>query len=360
MLDTQAIKANVNLIDLVGRYVTLHKESSSEMSGPCPKCGGHDRLHVTAGWFFCRQCHERRGDAIEFVAWLNGLGFQAACGWLAGGATTTPSVKATPRPVVGDGPPPADWQAKARAILADAEAALWGDVGARARDWLHQRGLADDTLKVWRIGYCPGNGWYHDLFVPRGIVVPWLAGDVIWKLNTRRPAGERKYQAVRGSKSGLFGVDRLTGKADCTIAEGEFDTMLTWQIVGDLADALSLGSATGRLADRWLPCLLHVRRFWVATDADDEGDKAVAHWLELTGERGRRVLPPGGYKDITEAWQAGVDLRAWVMGAPVEAAGIGVGEPSLLCQVCGRPVGGHVLLLPTAGQPRATRTRRIQ
>jgi hypothetical protein len=109
-------------------------------------------------------------------------------------------------------------------------------------------------------------------------------------------------------------VDKLAGKPDCIVAEGEFDTMLLWQEAGDLADALTLGVTGEVLDDRWLPALLPVVRFWAATDDDERGVAAAEYWLGLAGGRGRRVLPPGGAKDVGDAWQAGADLRAWAMG----------------------------------------------
>ena len=69
-IDTQQLIQGINLIKLAACYTELHNESTKEFSGPCPKCGGHDRFHVTANWFFCRQCHEKRGDAIEYMRWL--------------------------------------------------------------------------------------------------------------------------------------------------------------------------------------------------------------------------------------------------------------------------------------------------
>ena len=50
--------------------------------GACPKCGGKDRFHVRSfggrNYFFCRQCHEQRGDAIEYMRWLHGMSFKQA------------------------------------------------------------------------------------------------------------------------------------------------------------------------------------------------------------------------------------------------------------------------------------------
>jgi len=71
MFDAKAINAGVNLVDLVGQTVTLRHISGDEWAGPCPKCGGRDRFHVTPKWAFCRQCwplgEGLPHDAIGFV-----------------------------------------------------------------------------------------------------------------------------------------------------------------------------------------------------------------------------------------------------------------------------------------------------
>jgi hypothetical protein len=46
-------------------------------------------------------------------------------------------------------------------FLEEAEAVLWSVEGARARAYLHTRGLTDETLRVWRIGFQPEEG-RHD------------------------------------------------------------------------------------------------------------------------------------------------------------------------------------------------------
>ena len=119
----------------------------------------------------------------------------------------------------------------------------------------------------------------------------------------------------KGCSPGLFGVNKLSGKADCVVTEGEFDAMLVWQEASNLVDVLTLGGKSQKLADRWLPFLLPIQRFWIATDNDEGGHQAAAYWLELTGKQGKRILPPGGAKDIGESWLAGADIRAWVQSA---------------------------------------------
>ncbi len=63
-----AIKASVDILDLASRYTELRRKARQEFHGPCPCCGGVKRFVVhAAGWWFCRDCHAQRGDAIELV-----------------------------------------------------------------------------------------------------------------------------------------------------------------------------------------------------------------------------------------------------------------------------------------------------
>ncbi len=52
----------------------LRKESATSLCGPCPKCGGDDRFvyKPDQGRFWCRNCHEKAGDIIDFHVWNEG------------------------------------------------------------------------------------------------------------------------------------------------------------------------------------------------------------------------------------------------------------------------------------------------
>ena len=87
-------------------------------------------------------------------------------------------------------------------FLEDAEAVPWSAEGERARAYLHGRGLNDETLRVWRLGFQPQEGrrdpaerwgflvrtasgrpaWVR---IPRGIVLPWLLDRELWQLKIR-------------------------------------------------------------------------------------------------------------------------------------------------------------------------------
>jgi hypothetical protein len=174
---------------------------------------------------------------------------------------------------VTDDPSAATWRSDAQEFVAECEKALWSDAGAKALAYLrNKRGLAGETARAWRLGHWHGDGeiggWWRGRFVCRGIVIPWLLSDgMIWRVKIRRPLPGRvksryaSFPGAAGSRPGLFGADKLTDKPDCIVAEGEFDTMLLWQELSDLADALTLGVAGAALDDRRLPALSPVVRF---------------------------------------------------------------------------------------------------
>lgn len=317
-VDVTSLLQGIDLRDLAGRYTALRRASVSESAGPCPKCKGHDRFHCTATWFFCRQCHEKRGDALDFVRWLEGLDFKGAVSFLGG---TLPERKPIARPAQPQHKPypNSDWQERAWRVIAHCERFLWsdGEWPSKARAYLAERGIGEAAALAFRLGYTLG-GELHGHHLERGIVIPWWRGDSIWKLNIRRPAGAPKYRAVAGSvEGGLFGAHYL-GRSDALlVTEGELDCVLAYQEAGDLVDVTTAGSSTATLRPEWLPVLSGYRRVLVCTDNDGPGHEAAKRWLALLPPGGsERVLPPGGVKDITDAILAdagtGSDLRDWV------------------------------------------------
>ena len=133
-IDTENLKRRTDLRDLAGRFVDLERESTNEMSGPCPKCGGDDRFHVKADVFFCRACYPfdngKSHDAIAFVQWIGKVkDFRSACEYLGANMTTTPT--AQPKPKKDDPSAWQDptWQAEARAMVARSQARARGARG---------------------------------------------------------------------------------------------------------------------------------------------------------------------------------------------------------------------------------------
>lgn len=235
------LKRFVDLPALAARYTRLKRWSVGEMAGPCPKCGGKDRFHVHAnGWWFCRQCHEKRGDAFDLLQWL-GLApdFGAAVALLKSIGGNPIALPVTPkREPDGDAPGWRDpaWQQWAQGIVQAGIARLTrGDRdGYFGREYLRKRGLEPATWKRFNLGYSLKRG--------RGaIIIPWLRRGVVEGVFYRFLSGEQRYGGEARSERRLFGLDVLQGRPILLIVEGEINAMSLWQEAGDLADVLSFG-----------------------------------------------------------------------------------------------------------------------
>jgi hypothetical protein len=220
-----------------------------------------------------------------------------------------PEKAANPQPEPSSGLPLAD----ALALVTEAAHRLWKPEGTEALAYLHNRGLTDETIRAARLGWTPG------VMVPtregdrcyqaRGVVIPWFGGDRLALVKIRQPEGSKpKYAEAFRDRPRIFPDPAVIEPgAPLVIVEGEFDALLLGQELRDLAAAVTLGSASSRpdLAAR--AEMLAAYPWYIATDADEAGDKAASRWPAVA----RRVRPPGAFKDWTEAAQAGVNLRRW-------------------------------------------------
>jgi hypothetical protein len=203
----------------------------------------------------------------------------------------------------------------ALALVADAEAWMWSPEGKDALAYLTgSRGLHGATIRAARLGVTPGvlipkkgGGTYS----ARGIVIPWYDGDRLALVKIRQPDRDRpKYvEAFRDRPTLYPGPEAILVGRPLVIVEGEFDARLLGQELDGLAGVVTAGGTGSTKPEPAIRSRMRVASSWfLATDADDAGDKAAARW---EGTRARRVRPPEPFKDWTEARQAGVDLRRW-------------------------------------------------
>ena len=63
-----------NMLPAIPSIVDLKTESPNSLCGPCPKCQGTDRFvyRTDSERFWCRHCHEKPGDVIDFHKWFYG------------------------------------------------------------------------------------------------------------------------------------------------------------------------------------------------------------------------------------------------------------------------------------------------
>jgi hypothetical protein len=184
---------------------------------------------------------------------------------------------------------------------------------------LHRRGLTGDTILRWGLGWHGKDQWREPeqwglnggkkVWLARGVVIPWTVEGRTWHVKVRRFDGKPKYVRVRGGRPALFGLDFLTGKRAVVICEGELDAVLLWQAAGDLVDVVAIGSKGAKIA---LPFLAHLAGAtrWLAA-MDNDADDQANEWNTYSA-RVRRVRPLQG-NDLTDFYQAGGDLRAWVI-----------------------------------------------
>jgi DNA primase len=278
-------------------------------------------------WWRCFGCGEH-GDAANFVMRLQGVTFPEAVRWIAEHAgivaasgkpapskRSRPPAAGTPaRPAARPPDPPSGMPlADALKLVEDAAARLWTPEGLTALKYLRGRGLTDKTIRQARLGWTPG----VDIPVKdgtrfwrvTGITIPWLDRGRLAMVKIRRPDGsEAKYvEAYRDCPEIFPAPSVIRPGKPLVIVEGEFDALLLGQELADLAAVITLGSASARPEGSTYRAMLPAPVWFLATDADEAGDKAASGWPA----RAHRVRPPAPHKDWTDAHLAGIDLRRW-------------------------------------------------
>ena len=303
----------------------------------------------------CHAC-EASGDAIGWVAARENISTIEAARKLSGTADYLVRASSSPSrsAVQAEAPEPwrnPDWQLAVEELVVEAEDRLRGPDGRDALAWLRARGLADHTIRRFRLGFVASH-FRSDpvevldddrgpgcVYAPRGITLPWLAPgnchtdpDASAKIprwvgcNVRRladpdvfavlPDGVDKCLAVRGSRRGyLYPYPEILstqGEQAMLLVEGEFDALLGVQEVGHLLHVATAGSSSVRslpLASR--SALALSTWIYLALDHDRAGVEAVWEWRERFPHKSRRVLLPFG-KDFSDFVMGGGDARAWV------------------------------------------------
>ena len=185
--------------------------------------------------------------------------------------------------------------AEASALVAEATACLWGPGGKNARDYLHGRGLTDETIQAAGLGYAPG------VMVPTkdgdrsfrffGVVIPWRNGTRLTKVKIRRfpfPDLDPRYAEAYSDRPLIFpDPAAIRPGKPLIVSEGEFDCLLLAQQLPE-ASVITLGSASARTDPAVLSRMLSSPRWFVALDADKAGDSAASKFPA----RAIRVRPP--------------------------------------------------------------------
>src|ERR1039458_6876658 len=199
----ETVKAQADIVRVIGDYIKLKKAGASNYSGLCPFHGEKTpsfSVHVTRQFYHCFGCGVS-GDVFSFVQKIENITFPEALRLVA-------QKLGIPLPKATYSSPAEANAARLRAQLLDAQeraAVFFQDClkrpeGARAREYLAGRGLDKETMTSFRIGYAPDSG-----FLLRDRLAGEFSEEVLresglfsWKQEGRPPAEPALSEVERG------------------------------------------------------------------------------------------------------------------------------------------------------------------
>lgn len=147
----EAIRSRVDIVDVVGRYVSLKKQGR-DMAGLCPFHGEKTPSFTVSpkGFFYCFGCHAK-GDAFGFLMRHEGLSFIEAVRKIGDMVGVQ---------VESESPEQKERRQEHAALIktneiahAFFEHALWAPTGGRARSYLESRRIPEQLARDYRLGY---------------------------------------------------------------------------------------------------------------------------------------------------------------------------------------------------------------
>ncbi|MDO8498532.1 MAG: DNA primase [bacterium] len=347
MDDLDLIKQKINIVDLIQEYLPL-KKSGVNFKASCPFHQEKTPSFMVSperGIWHCFGC-QKGGDIFKFLMEKEGVEFPEALETLAKKAGVT---LRNQRSKVKD--------QRVRMFEANQKACQFyhyllteHQLGKRALEYLHKRGLTDKTIKDFNLGYAPNSWDSLTKFLKKkgfsgqeleevGLVVPSrnggydrfrgritfplvdLKNQVIGFAGRILEAGGPKYintpQTPIFDKSHfLFGMNLSRGeirlKKQAILTEGEMDMILSYQagvknVVASKGTALTSGQI--ELLKRYTETIL------LSFDMDLAGDSASRRGIEMADNAGLniKVIHLGEGKDPAElvlkdpgAWEKAV------------------------------------------------------
>lgn len=162
------VKQQADIVRVVGEYVKLKKSGGQNFVGLCPfhqEKTPSFSIHATKQFFHCFGCGAS-GDVITFVQKIENLSFPEALRMVA----EKMEIK-LPKLQYSSGHESQDARLRAQLVEMQERAAKFFEAqlhrpeSAYARQYLSERGLNDETIRTFRIGYAPDSGFaLKDLF----------------------------------------------------------------------------------------------------------------------------------------------------------------------------------------------------
>ena len=330
----------MNILELISsdgfKFEKVANTRGGEYHGPCPFCGGNDRFRIQPAQdrYYCRACGQK-GDSIQYLRDFRKMDYFEALILLGREPIFRKSAPIFQAPKLATPTtPPELWQERGTLFALQSQARLWEPTAAagRLRQWLHdEKGLSDATIKAAGLGFNPADifepratwglpealnekGNPKKIWLPAGLVIPLaLQGDKVQRLRIRRsePGDGNRYIIASGSSAAPMLLGTNAGAV--VVVESELDGLLLQQEAGDLAAVVALGSAQAKPDGRADALLRSAKTILIALDSDAAGAKAAwSFWPKQYGKKFKR-WPCLKWKDPSEAWKNGLNLRQWIM-----------------------------------------------
>lgn len=280
------IRSDVNILDIVGQYVQLHR-SGSNWFGLCPfhtEKSGSFSVNEPKQFFHCFSCG-RGGNVFKFLMEIEDLTFPEAVYRTAELAGIELDAKYLPQNVAGAEDTQSE-TGKLKRLYAQAgqlyhHILVNTKLGQPALDYLHERGLSDELIAEFQLGYAPQAEILQAFFHEK-------------KLDD--------YQTLR--KSGLFSEREGEDLAE------RFNDRIMFPIRDQTGSIIAF---SGRLLtpDKKLPKYLHSPEGILFNKRKvlfnfDKAKKTIRHES--------KVYLFEGFMDVLAAWRAGIKNGVASMG----------------------------------------------
>lgn len=351
----ERIRTALDIADVVGEVVALKPAGKDRLKGLCPFHAEKTpsfHVHAGRGFYYCFGCGAK-GDLFDFAMQTRSIDFFEALQVLGARAgIEVETVRTTGK------------QGKRRDLLSvNSLAETWfkaqlhDEVGREAKAYLLERGLSEESIETWGLGFAPDSwdgllkhalteGVRDDDLLAVGLITEnergrrydRFRGRIMFPIRDRlgrvvgfsgRVLGDEVPKYVNTPETELFdkgailyGLDRARGaireQGECIVVEGYMDVIALHQ-TGFLTAVAALG-ATLTEAQAQALSRLDVHRLFLAFDADDAGQRAVLSGLDQSVGRQflvRAIRVPHG-KDPADVVLAGhVDAFAEALKAGV-------------------------------------------
>jgi DNA primase len=214
------VKQQADIVRIIGDYVKLKKAGAQNYAGLCPFHGEKTpsfSVHTTRQYYYCFGCHEK-GDVFSFVQKIENITFPESVRMVA-------QKLGIPLPKASYATEGEAKEARLRGQLLEVheravaffQECLRRPEGARAREYLTGRGLDQEMIAKFRIGYAPDSG-----FLLRDRLKDEFSEEVLresgllsWKQEDGRPTsdlGPQSNQMARPPRND--NIEGRTGAAD--------------------------------------------------------------------------------------------------------------------------------------------------